>query len=98
MKKLSDIEIKQVLEKIRSKYKNLINEFNKPSTMSNAFEDRYISVLKNRMDLSTFLLAEIEAVEQLYKIEVQKEKDRQLEIKMNKEKPKSFAGSSSFSF
>ena len=64
-KKLTHDEIKKVLSKIRQKYEILISDYNKSSTILENFEDRYISALQNKMDLSVFLLAEIEAVEEL---------------------------------
>ena len=75
-KKLSNEEITKTVEKIKEKYNNLINDFNMPKSLLTSFEDRYMNTLKASNDLSVFLLAEIEAVAELYK----KEKDRRVEL------------------
>ena len=72
MAKLSDQEINIVLKKIKNKYEKLISEFKKSRTLAESFEERYVNVLKSRLDLTTFLMAEIEAVEELYKREQEK--------------------------
>ncbi len=86
MKKLSEKEINEVLIKIRGKYLKLISEFNKSDSIMKAFEDRYYNALKNKMDISMFLFAEIEAVGELNKIEEEKELKSQLEKESKKEK------------
>jgi hypothetical protein len=65
-KDLTNDELKIAVSKIKSKYEKLIIEFKKSRVLIDNFEDRYRSALKNRMDLSVFLLAEIEAIEELY--------------------------------
>ncbi len=79
MKDLTSIEINLVLEKIRTKYNKLISEHKKPVSLKDAFEDRYIFTLKMRRNLTVFLLAEIEAVEEIYKNENTKQEERQKE-------------------
>ncbi len=72
MKNLSQSEINMVLEKIRAKYQKLIDLYKKNPVMLENFQQRYISVLKMRKNLSVFLLAEIQAVEELIKTEEEK--------------------------
>ena len=69
MKELNDKEIRLAVNKIKSKYEEIIRKFNKGRSLIDAFEERYMRALKNRMNISVFLLAEIEAVEELYKKE-----------------------------
>lgn len=89
MKDLNTKEINLVLDKIRSKYDLLISRFNKSPSLKAAFEDRYITTLKLRKNLTVFLFAEIEAIESLIKTEEEKNKER---IKEKYAKPvKSFA-------
>jgi hypothetical protein len=64
-KKLTPGEIKNVIEKIRRKYDEYISKFFKPKTLRDAFEDRYIKALRAGLDISSFLLAEISAIEEL---------------------------------
>lgn len=93
-RKLTNQEIYHTLDKIREKYRELIDEFKKPKSLLDAFEERYISTLKSRMDLSVFLMAEIEAYEQLYNKEVEKRKNderKKNEQKKKTEVSKSFA-------
>ena len=72
MKNLSQAEINMVLEKIRSKYQKLIDSYKKNPIILENFQQRYISTLKMRKNLSVFLLAEIQAVEELIKSEEEK--------------------------
>jgi hypothetical protein len=67
--KLTPEEITKVVAKIRSRYDEYIYKFFKPKTVKFAFEERYAEVLQKRMDISTFLMAEIEAVQELIKRE-----------------------------
>lgn len=90
-KKLTETEIIQILEKIRTKYNKLINEFNKPQSIIKSFEERYLDALKRRMDISVFLLAEIEAVEELNNREFEKKMNAKEDELMKKEKPQTFA-------
>jgi hypothetical protein len=68
-KKLTPGEIKNVVEKIRKKYDEYIYKYFKPKTLREAFEDRYIKALRKQVDISSFLLAEISAIEELTKRE-----------------------------
>lgn len=92
MKDLSTAEINLVLEKIRAKYTKLISHYNKSKSLLDNFEDRYIFALKLRKNLTMFLMAEIEAVEEIFKNEEKKHSDF-IEQKYAKAKPaeKSFA-------
>lgn len=72
MKNLSQSEINMVLEKIRTKYQKLIDLYKKNPIMLENFQQRYISTLKMRKNLSVFLLAEIQAIEELIKSEEEK--------------------------
>jgi hypothetical protein len=67
--KLSPEEISKVVAKIRQRYDEYIFKFFKPKTVKFAFEERYAEVLQKRRDISTFLMAEIEAVQELIKRE-----------------------------
>lgn len=80
--RLNGQEINSALKKIRSRYNELIRFYKKPHYILDAFEERYISALKNKMDLSVFLLAEIEVVEKLII------KEKQAKTTINKEKKK----------
>lgn len=88
-KKLSSDEIKLVVGKIRSKYNDLINELKKPESLLNAFEERYITALRTMKDISVFLLAEIEAVNEIFELE--KKKREEFDEKNKMKKGKSFA-------
>ena len=67
--KLTPDEITKVVAKIRQRYDEYIFKYFKPKTVKFAFEERYAEVLQKRMDISTFLMAEIGAVEELIKRE-----------------------------
>ena len=67
--KLSPDEITKVVAKIRQRYDDYIYRYFRPKTVKFAFEERYAEVLQKRMDISTFLMAEIGAVEELIKRE-----------------------------
>ncbi len=71
-KKLTPGEIKIVVEKIRKKYDDYIAKFFKAKILREAFEDRYIKALRSGVDISSFLLAEISAIEEL----IAKEEER----------------------
>lgn len=72
MAKLTEQELNAALRKIRNKYEKLITDFKKSRVLIESFEERYIRALKSKMDLTTFFIAEIEAVEELYKREEEK--------------------------
>lgn len=69
MEKLSPEEISRVVAKIRRRYQEYIYKYFKPKTVLFAFEERYMEALQRRTDVSTFLLAEISAVDELIKRE-----------------------------
>lgn len=83
-RKLTNTEITQIIEKIKKKYNSLIKDFNKPKSLILSFEERYFKTLKESKDLSVFLLAEIEAVEELYKTEEDK-REIEKQKRLNKE-------------
>ncbi len=64
-RKLTPGEITSSVEKIRRKYDEYINKFFKPKTLREAFEERYIKALRAKLDVSSFLLAEISAIQEL---------------------------------
>ena len=67
--KLTPDEITKVVAKIRQRYDEYIFKYFRPKTVKFAFEERYAEVLQKRMDISTFLMAEIGAVDELIKRE-----------------------------
>jgi hypothetical protein len=69
LERLSPEEITRAVAKIRKRYEEYIYKYFKPKTVLYAFEERYAEVLRKRMDISTFLLAEIDAVEELIRRE-----------------------------
>ncbi len=83
---LSTKEIKLVLEKIRTKYENIITTFGKSQALLDNFNDRYFDALKKRTNITVFLLAEIEAVEEIFKNEEQKVADAEKKRKMKQGK------------
>ena len=87
MKSLNDNEIKLTLKKIRSKYDELVRFYKKSRVLSDAFEERYMSALRKKNDISVFLLAEIEAVEVLLKKEDLKSKEEKI-VKVEKQETK----------
>lgn len=93
MKDLNDKEIRLAINKIKAKYEEIIKEFKKGRSLLDAFEERYMKALKNRMNISVFLLAEIEAVEELYRREqAKKELEEREKIERNSNQNKeSFA-------
>lgn len=68
-RKLTPGEITNVIEKIRKRYDEYIYKFFKPKTLRDAFENRYRKALDSRVDISSFLLAEISAIDELIKRE-----------------------------
>jgi hypothetical protein len=91
MQKLNGAEINLALRKIRSKYDKLVREYKKSRVLGDAFEDRYLNVLRKKNDVSVFLLAEIEAVEVLLQKEELKSKEVKIEKIEKKEEKESFA-------
>ena len=64
-RKLTPGEISSAVEKIRKKYDTYVSKYFKPWTLREAFEDRYIRALRGGVDISSFLMAEISAIEEL---------------------------------
>jgi hypothetical protein len=71
-RKLTPGEISASVEKIRRKYDDYIVKFFKPRTLRRAFETRYIQALRAKVDISSFLLAEIAAIQELTEREEQR--------------------------
>ena len=69
IKKLTPGEISDVIEKIRKRYDEYIYKYFKPKILKGAFEDRYLDALRNNLDISSFLLAEISVIEELIRNE-----------------------------
>jgi len=65
MQKLTPGEISQTVAKIRQKYEDYLYKFLKPRRVKEAFEVRYVQALRDVLDISSFLLAEIGAVQEL---------------------------------
>ncbi len=72
VKKLTPGEISAAVKRIREKYDEYIYKYFKPKTLRGAFEERYLDALKRNVDISSFLLAEISAIEEL----IAKEEER----------------------
>ena len=64
-RKLTPGEITAVVEKVRKKYDEYIVRYFKPKSLREAFEERYLRSLRASVDISSFLLAEIGAIEEL---------------------------------
>ena len=64
-RKLTPGEISSTVEKIRKKYDDYITRYFKPKRLLRAFETRYIKAIRAGVDVSSFLLAEISAIEEL---------------------------------
>jgi hypothetical protein len=89
IRKLTPAEIKDVVAKIRKKYDEYHYKFFKPRSYKREFEKRYLAALKDKVDISNFLLAEISAIEEL--IKRAEEKYLNKEIKESKVKEKTIA-------
>lgn len=72
LRKLTPAEIKSTVQKIRMKYDEYHYKYFKSTKFKQQFEERYINALKTGVDISAFLLAEIEAIEELLKREEEK--------------------------
>jgi hypothetical protein len=68
-RKLTPGEITAVVEKIRKKYEEYIYKYFKSKSLREAFEERYLRSLRASVDVSSFLLAEIGAIDELIKRE-----------------------------
>lgn len=64
-RKLTPGEITSSIEKIRRKYDEYVEKYFKPSSLRKAFEARYLTALRAKVDVSSFLLAEISAIQEL---------------------------------
>jgi hypothetical protein len=71
-RKLTPGEISAAVEKIRQRYDEYITKFFKPRPLREAFEGRYIRALRAGVDVSSFLLAEVSAIEELIEREEQR--------------------------
>ena len=93
-KRLNDTEIRSAVEKIRKRYGDYMVQFMKGRAALDAFEDRYIEVMRARMELALFLHAEMTAVEELITKEqdrINDEQQRSMQTKKRKEKRESLA-------
>lgn len=88
---LSPAEINKVLSKIRTKYDDLILKFKKGPSLRDAFEQRYIQSLKKRVNISIFLIAEIEAVNEMYEKAEKQYEEEIYKRKLQKKEVRSFA-------
>lgn len=88
-RKLTPGEISGAVEKIRKKYDSYINKFFKPKMLKEAFEERYIRALRAGVDISSFLMAEISAIEEL--IDREEKRVAMEPAKPDAEKQQSFA-------
>lgn len=88
-RKLTPGEITSSVEKIRKRYDEYIAKFFKPKSLRGAFESRYIRALRANVDVSSFLLAEISAIEEL----ITREEKRVMlgPVRSTAEKEESFA-------
>jgi hypothetical protein len=64
-RKLTPGEITASVEKIRRKYDEYVDKYFKHSSLRKAFEERYLKALRAKVDVSSFLLAEISAIQEL---------------------------------
>lgn len=72
LRKLTPGEISASVEKIRKTYDDYIIKYFKPRSLRQAFETRYLQALRDKVDISSFLLAEISAVRELIEREEQR--------------------------
>jgi hypothetical protein len=89
-KKLTPGEISASVEKIRKRYDEYITKYFRPRSLRRAFEERYMAALNAKVDISSFLIAEISAVEEL----IEREEQRVMQNPVRqaaKEKEPSFA-------
>ena len=89
-RKLTPGEISASVEKIRKKYDDYVSKYFKPRTLRRAFETRYIEALRAKVDISSFLLAEIAAIQELIEREEQRVQLGPVRP-ASTEKPQSFA-------
>jgi hypothetical protein len=72
LKKLTPEEITRTVAKIRARYDDYIRRFLRPKSVRTGFENRYLVALKDGVDISSFLLAEASAVDELIRREESK--------------------------
>ncbi len=65
LNKLTPGEITRTVDKIRKRYEEYIYKFFKQRALKRAFEDRYLQAIRSGVDISSFLMAEIGAIEEL---------------------------------
>jgi len=88
-RKLTPGEISGAVEKIRKKYETYVAKYFKPRSLREAFEERYIRALRAGVDVSSFLIAEISAIEEL--LDREEKKVAAEPAKPEAEKQQSFA-------
>lgn len=88
--RLSRDEIDQALVRIRAEYDHYCVHYFKPQAARNKFEERYAEALRQRIDLTNFLGAEIQVIKTLLdRAETEAATPKPLVIK--KAKPRSYA-------
>jgi len=88
-RKLTPGEISGAVEKIRKKYDTFVTKYFKPRMLKEAFEERYVRALRAGVDISSFLIAEISAIEEL--IQREEKKATVGPVKADSEKQQSIA-------
>jgi hypothetical protein len=74
--KLARHELDKIIEKLRSQYDEQRKLYGPNCFNLDAFNDRYLAALKNRIDLQTFVYAEVTALEELKKMVQDKIRER----------------------
>jgi len=69
VRKLTPEEISATVAKIRERYDDYVWRYFKPKGVRAGFEDRYVYALRTGIDISSFLIAEIGAVDELIRRE-----------------------------
>ncbi|MBN1897221.1 MAG: hypothetical protein JW827_00450 [Spirochaetes bacterium] len=81
--KFSEEELSGMVQKLRKEYDELAEQYGTNLFNKKKFEERYIQALKNKVDLQSFIYAEVQAVRDIKrKIELKEEEER-----IKKEKP-----------
>jgi len=80
-KRLTRDEIDTAVDKIREEYQDYIIRYTKPLSVISGFEERYLQALRNKMDMETFLHAEISAVRQLSSQEAENRRQKEEKIR-----------------
>lgn len=81
IKKLNKKEIDQTVIKLKNKYHDFMKKYGKSGALLDAFDNRYLNALKSKINLEIFLKAELDALDELEKREIEKR------IPVNKPKP-----------